>query len=45
MFLYSLDTSESSKPTYKMFKMLDVVKFDGEDNLVQVVTYKAQKCW
>jgi len=39
VFLYSLDTSDISKTTDKLFKMLDdVVEYVGEENIVQVVT-------
>ena len=39
IFLYSLDTYDISKTTDKVFKMLDdVVKFVGEENVVQVIT-------
>ncbi|KAH1253805.1 hypothetical protein GmHk_04G010378 [Glycine max] len=39
IFLYSLDTSDISKTIDKVFKMLDdVVKFVGEENVVQVIT-------
>ncbi|XP_052726181.1 uncharacterized protein LOC108332656 [Vigna angularis] len=42
VFLYSLDTSNISKTTDKVFKMLDnVVEFVGEENVVQVVTNNA----
>ncbi|KAL5141500.1 hypothetical protein HKD37_09G024839 [Glycine soja] len=42
IFLYSLDTSDISKTTDKFFKMLDdVVKFVGEENVVQVITDNA----
>ncbi|XP_028220244.1 uncharacterized protein LOC114401864 [Glycine soja] len=42
IFLYSLDTSDISKTTDKVFKMLDdVVKFVGEENVVQVITDNA----
>ena len=37
IFLYSLDTSDISKTTDKVFKMLDDVKFVGEENVVQVI--------
>jgi len=39
MFLYSLDTSDISKTTDKIFKMLDdVVKFVEEENVLHVFT-------
>ena len=39
VFLYSLDTYDISKTIDKVFKMLDdVVKFVGEENVVQVIT-------
>ncbi|WOL01104.1 hypothetical protein Cni_G09817 [Canna indica] len=39
IFLYSLDTSNISKTTDKVLKMLDdAIKFLGEENVVQVVT-------
>jgi len=42
VFLYSLDTSDISKTTDKVFKMLDdVVEYVGEENVVQVVTDNA----
>ncbi|XP_057443963.1 uncharacterized protein LOC130736134 [Lotus japonicus] len=42
VFLYSLDTSDISKTTDKVFKMLDdVVEHVGEENVVQVVTDNA----
>lgn len=42
VFLYSLDTSDISKTTEKVFKMLDdVVEEVGEENVVQVVTDNA----
>uniref|UniRef100_A0A0R0LB65 BED-type domain-containing protein n=1 Tax=Glycine max TaxID=3847 RepID=A0A0R0LB65_SOYBN len=42
IFLYSLDTSDMSKITDKVFKMLDgVVTFVGEENVVQVITDNA----
>ncbi|XP_058726393.1 uncharacterized protein LOC131597734 [Vicia villosa] len=42
IFLYSLDTSDISKTTDKVFKMLDdVVNLVGEENVVQVVTDNA----
>ncbi|WOL07485.1 hypothetical protein Cni_G16227 [Canna indica] len=41
-FLYSLDTSDISKTTDKILKMLDdAIKFVGEENIVQVVTDNA----
>ncbi|XLT05797.1 hypothetical protein HN51_044546 [Arachis hypogaea] len=41
-FLYSLDTSDISKTTDKVFKMLeDTVEFVGEGNVVQIVTDNA----
>lgn len=45
VFLYSLDTSDISKNTDQVFKMLDdVVNFVGEDNVVQVVTKNSADC-
>ncbi|CAM8959963.1 unnamed protein product [Rhodiola kirilowii] len=42
VFLYSLDTSDISKTTEKVCKMLDdVVEFVGEENVIQVVTDNA----
>ncbi|MCH81698.1 HAT family dimerization domain containing protein [Trifolium medium] len=42
IFLYSFDTSDISKTTDKVFKMLDdVVNLVGEENVVQVVTDNA----
>ena len=42
VFLYSLDTSDISKTSEKVFKMLnDVVETVGEENVVQVVTDNA----
>ncbi|KAL5161820.1 hypothetical protein HKD37_07G019042 [Glycine soja] len=42
VFLYSLDTSDISKTTDKVLKMLDdVVDFVGEENVVQVITDNA----
>ena len=42
VFLYSLDTLDISKPTNKVFKMLDdIVEFVGEENVVQVLTNNA----
>ena len=39
VFLYSLDTSNISKTTDKVFKMLDdIVTFVGEENVVQLIT-------
>ncbi|XP_016177771.1 uncharacterized protein LOC107620063 [Arachis ipaensis] len=41
-FLYSLDTSDISKTTDKVVKMLeDAVEFVGEENVVQIVTDNA----
>ncbi|XP_029153419.1 uncharacterized protein [Arachis hypogaea] len=42
VFLYSLDTSDISKITDKVVKMLeDAVEFVGEENVVQIVTDNA----
>ncbi|XP_058732905.1 uncharacterized protein LOC131604487 [Vicia villosa] len=42
IFLYSLDTSDISKTTDKVCKMLDdAVEFVGEENVIQVVTDNA----
>jgi len=41
IFLYSLDTLDISKTIDKVFKMLDDVKFVGEENVVQVITDNA----
>ncbi|XP_057746199.1 uncharacterized protein LOC130965456 [Arachis stenosperma] len=42
VFLYSLDTSDISKTTDKVVKMLeDAVEFVGEENVVQIVTDNA----
>ncbi|KAH1213767.1 hypothetical protein GmHk_14G041657 [Glycine max] len=42
VFLYSLDTSDISKMTDKVLKMMDnVVNFVGEKNVVQVITNNA----
>ena len=39
IFLYSLNTFDISKTIDKVFKMLDdVVKFFGEENVIQVIT-------